>query len=221
MALAPTQMLALYRRDLHYQRETARIKAIRRELRNPGRMGKVLHRAVADTGVLNTMIDNRFATAGGSQGAKWAPLNKGTIIQKRRQGFGSTATTPLVRSGSLQSAAVEGELVYMADMVGLRLKRRAAPVYTGKGKARGWRKGKDGADTRRIEVYAQILNDGGGPRNLPPRPFFNPPKGDERKRVDVLRFDLMKRMYAGILRGLSVDQALPYQSKRRGRKAGG
>jgi hypothetical protein len=147
-------------------------------------------------------------------------LAKKTIIDKRSQGFGSTAMIPLVRSGALMNAAVNGELVYMADLVGLRLKRRAAPVYTGKGKARKWRKGKDGADNLRIEVYAQMLNDGGGPKNLPARPFYNPPKGAEREPVDRLRFDLLKRMYAAILAGAKAENALPYAARRRGRQAG-
>ena len=190
--LSQSQELALYRRDLHYKKETARIMSIKRELRNPSRMGKILHRAVADTGVLGTMIDNRFATQGASAGTRWAPLSKQTIIVKRRQGFGTTATTPLVRSGALLDAAVNADLVYMPDMIGLRLKRRAATVYVGKGKTKKARKGADGSAPMRIEVYAQMLNDGNG--KVPARPFFNPPRGSEKAPVDYLRLDLLRRM---------------------------
>jgi len=214
--------IALYRADLLYKRESQRIRKILSELRNPARMAKALHRSVAESGILGTMIDNRFATQGASQGQKWDPLAKKTIIDKRRQGYGATALMPLVRSGALMAAAVEGDRIYTPEMIGLRLKRRAAPIYTGKGRSKKSRKNADtGAPALQIEVYAQVLNNGGGPKNLPRRPFYDPPKGQERAPIDQLRRDLFVKMYRGIMGGQSLESALPQLTLKRGRKAGG
>jgi hypothetical protein len=219
--------LGLLRPDLLYKRERQRIQRLIAELRNPARMAKALHRTVAESGILSTMIDNRFSTQGASQGQKWDPLAKKTIIDKRRQGFSSTAMVPLVRSGALMAAAVEGDRVYTPDLVGLRLKRRAAPVYKGGGRTSKAQKTVRIRDDQlvfeslQIEVYAQVLNNGGGPKNLPRRPFYDPPKGQERAPIDRLRRDLFVKMYRGIMSGQTLESALPQLTQKRGRKASG
>jgi hypothetical protein len=221
------QAIALYRADLLYKRESQRIRKILSELRNPARMAKALHRSVAESGILSTMIDNRFQSSGATQGEKWPALTKKTIIDKRRQGFGATAMIPLVRSGALRAAAVEGDTISTPEIVGLRLKRRAAPTYLGKGRTRKAQRTLKLRDDQlifeslQIEVYAQVLNNGGGPKNLPRRPFYDPPKGQERAPIDQLRKDLFVKMYRGIMSGMTLEAALPKLALKRGRKAGG
>jgi hypothetical protein len=157
-------------------RETrAFLRQARRQLARTETIALLVNKILAKANYMNDIVAQRFATEGASGGNRWRSLAPATIADRKRFGF---APGPILfRSGRLCDAAVNGDPVWDVESVRLRLKRRAAPKYVGKGRAK-LRKAKD-PKYARIEVYGYRLNQD--------RPFFQPPSGDEAVEMLKLR----------------------------------
>ncbi|MCZ7645301.1 MAG: hypothetical protein M5U26_08455 [Planctomycetota bacterium] len=114
----------------HALRRLRRLNAATRFLARPGLLAERVNLKLAKEGWLDRILAARFATGGASSGSPWPALKPSTVKQRARLGFAGTGPI-LVRSGTLQDAALEGKTE--ADAFGLtkKLKDRAAPRYVG------------------------------------------------------------------------------------------
>lgn len=194
------------------QQEIRRLRTAIRELENVEANAMKINGALAKTGELQAIVKARFDTQGGSQGAKWAPLSKASLIDRHRYGFPNSPI--LVRSGTLRDAAVNADAKWSATAIDLFVKRRAGPRYVGYGKTKKKRrKGSQTSRDVRVEMYAMVLSSGGSTgvkkqATVPARPFFGPVTKDERENVDDLRDWLIRSLYMVVLQGGRVSDVL-------------
>ena len=135
---------------------------------------------LASEGFLQKIVDARFQKQAGPEGP-WKPLATATVKQREAQGFGGTSPI-LERSGTLRSAAVQGNLDFDAESISMEMLDRPAPVYLGGARFRPSRKRK-GQKQRKLSDYAAGLN---AVRN-----FYGPPTEEELEPMKARRNELM------------------------------
>jgi hypothetical protein len=131
------------------------------------------------------IIQERFATEGRSQGKAWWPLAVATQADRIRKGYGGQHPI-LRRTGGLRRAA-EGGSVEVRDLNTLEM----VAALTGE-----------------LEKYAEALNEGYEPHNLPSRPFYGEPSPEELKELLDLRNELIMRVVAALGNGESLDNVV-------------
>lgn len=168
----------------HYNAEIARCRAAMIMLRQKDVQLRV-NTQIKNEGFVSALVRQRFDTEGSSRGIGWRRLKPGTILQRRRLGFG--AGPILQRSGILKNAAVGGKVTATAAGISIAMQDRAAPVYTGGGKFKRGR----GAKAKRLSEYAGALN--------AVRPFYPPFTKKEMAPLMKRKKELLKKYTLGAI----------------------
>ena len=168
-----------------------KITMIGGQMTGPERMAQRINQRIATTGIVESIIKDRFTTQGASGGGAWSPLKQATIMQRKRLGF--SAGPILIRSGRLFGGATEGKVAVTANTIIKSYKDGPAPRYKGKGRSTKSRAGK-------LLDYVASLNIF--------RSFFHNPMGGELSTLLKMRDALIAKVVKAILEGKSVSGAL-------------
>lgn len=174
--------------------------------KDPGPLAQKINLAIAKSGLLQNVIVQRFASAGGSSGTPWASLKAATVKQRAKLGFGPTPI--LVRSGTLKNAAMNGKVSATADTITMAFADGPAPRYAGGGRSQPrWVDSKARAANAFFGTFVGAsgsLSDYAGALHKK-RPFYAPLNARELGPLLVMRDRYIAAVVAQIASGHGVS----------------